>query len=42
MPGVFEVKRMSGLGKIINELALLVEASHENEWEGQIVFIPMT
>jgi predicted nuclease of predicted toxin-antitoxin system len=40
MPGVFEVNRQSAAGKVIEDLLLLAETSLDNEWEGQILFLP--
>ena len=41
MPGVFEVNLAVSLGQAIDDLLLLVECSFENEWEGQIVYVPL-
>lgn len=41
MPGVFEVKRRAPLGQVIDDILLLAEASHANEWEGQIIYLPL-
>ena len=41
MPGVFEIKMDSSLGEIIDDLLLLAEYSYENEWVGQIVYLPL-
>lgn len=41
MPGVFEVSLAASLGQAIDDLLLLVECSLENEWEGQIVYVPL-
>ena len=41
MPGVFEVSLAASLGQSIDDLLLLVECSLENEWEGQIVYVPL-
>jgi len=41
MPGVFEVSRRVPLGQAIEDLLLLVECSHEGEWEGQIRYLPL-
>lgn len=41
MPGVFEVARNVPIGVAIDEILLLVECSLENEWEGQIRYLPL-
>jgi hypothetical protein len=41
MPGVFKVHPILPTAQIIEELLLLVEASEEGEWEGQVVYIPL-
>ena len=41
MPGVFEIKMNSPLGDIIDDILLLGAYSFENEWEGQIVYLPL-
>jgi len=40
MPGVFEVNRDLPIGEAIDGLILLVECSHEGEWENRICFLP--
>lgn len=34
MPGVFEIKTNIPIGTIIEDILILAEASHEDEWEG--------
>jgi hypothetical protein len=41
MPGVFEVKMNSPLGDIIDDILLLAAYSFENEWVGQIGYLPL-
>jgi Domain of unknown function (DUF5615) len=41
MPGVFEVSQDLPIGPAIEEILLLAECSKENEWEGQIRFLPL-
>jgi hypothetical protein len=41
MPGVFEVREQAPIGQAIEELLILVECSLQDEWEGQIVFLPL-
>jgi hypothetical protein len=41
MPGVVEVSRAVPIGQAIEDLVLLAEASMENEWEGQVLYLPL-
>ena len=41
MPGVIEVSRSVPLGVAIDDILLLAEASHDGEWEGQILYLPL-
>ncbi len=41
MPGVFEINRQIAVGLAIDDLLLLAESSLENEWEGQILYLPL-
>ena len=41
MPGVFEINRQVAIGTVIEDLLLLAESSLENEWEGQILYLPL-
>ena len=41
MPGVFEIKMDSPLGEVIDDILLLAEYSHENEWAGVIGYLPL-
>lgn len=41
MPGVFEIKKDTPIGPMIEELVLLVECSQMEEWNGQVVFLPL-
>ncbi len=41
MPGVFEVSTFAQIGRIIEDILLVVEFSFDNEWEGQIGYIPL-
>jgi len=41
MPGVFEINRQVAVGLAIEDLLLLAESSLENEWEGQILYLPL-
>lgn len=41
MPGVVEVARSLAIGQAIDEFLLLAEASLEDEWEGQVRYLPL-
>lgn len=41
MPGVIEIVAGAALGVVIDDLAILVEASEVGEWEGQVVYVPL-
>lgn len=41
MPGVFEVSRDIPMGAVIEDLILLTECSLEDEWEGQMRYLPL-
>jgi hypothetical protein len=41
MPGVFEISRQVAIRTVIEDLLLLAETSLENEWEGQILYLPL-
>lgn len=41
MPGVFEVTRKVPIGIAIEEILLLAECSLENEWDGQVRYLPL-
>ncbi len=41
MPGVFEVSRSLPMGAVIEDLILLTECSRENEWDGQVRYLPL-
>lgn len=41
MPGVFEVSRTLQIGRVIDDLLLLVECSLDGEWVGQVRYLPL-
>ena len=41
MPGVFEVRSVAPIGQAIDDLILVAECSLEDEWEGQVRFLPL-
>jgi hypothetical protein len=41
MPGVFEVNLNYPMERLIDELLVVAECSSEDEWEGQVRYIPL-
>jgi endonuclease/exonuclease/phosphatase family metal-dependent hydrolase len=41
MPGIFEVSRTAPIGSVIEDILLIIECSLEEEWEGQIIYLPL-
>jgi hypothetical protein len=41
MPGVFEVSRAVPIGRAIEDILLLAECSFDDEWEGQVRYLPL-
>lgn len=41
MPGVIEVSQDVPTGEAIEELVLIAECSLENEWQNQVIFLPL-
>lgn len=41
MPGVFEVSRSVPIGRAIEDILLLAECSLDDEWEGQVRYLPL-
>jgi len=41
MPGVFEVPLSCPMGTVIDDLSLLTECSFEDEWAGQVRYLPL-
>ena len=41
MPGVIEVPRTVSISEAAAQLMLLAECSHDDEWEGQVLYLPM-
>jgi hypothetical protein len=42
MPGVFEVNRNTLIGPSIVDILLVAECSLHNEWEGRILYLPLS
>jgi hypothetical protein len=41
MPGLFVVDRQASIGQILNDLEAMAGASQMDEWQDQIIFLPM-
>lgn len=41
MPGMFVVRPSLALATVIDELALIVEASESAEWDRKVVYLPL-
>ena len=41
MPGIIEVRQDLPIGPIIEDLLLIIDASHEGEWEGYVLYLPL-
>lgn len=42
MPGVFQAEQSASVGQLIEDILLLAECSLEDEWEGQIQYLPLS
>jgi hypothetical protein len=41
MPGLFEVNRKLSIGEAIEEILIVAECSLPDEWENQVVYLPL-
>lgn len=41
MPGVFEISRAAAIRTVIEDVLLLAEYSLDDEWEGQVCYLPL-
>ncbi len=41
MPGLFVVSQYLPIGKVVEDILLLVADSHEDEWDNLIIFLPL-
>ncbi len=41
MPGVIVVNDRASIGQAINDILVLAECSLEDEWHGQVVYVPL-
>ena len=40
--GIFIVDDRAAIGSLIDELALVIQSSEQNEWQDQVVYFPLT
>jgi len=41
MPGIVEVRQDLPIGQVIDDLLLLIDVSHEEEWESRVLHLPL-
>jgi hypothetical protein len=41
MPGVFVARESLPVGRVLEDLLVIVKCSHEGEWEGQVRYLPL-
>lgn len=41
MPGIIEVRQDLPIGAVIDDLLLLIDASRPEEWDGQVLYLPL-
>jgi hypothetical protein len=41
MPGIIEARQDLPIGPVIDDLLLVIDASHEGEWDGQVLYLPL-
>ncbi len=41
MPGVIEVADDLPIGRVVEDILLLAEYSDRNEWDGQVIYLPL-
>ena len=41
MPGLFEISQDVSIGRALDEILLLVLCSDQDEWQGQVRFLPL-
>jgi hypothetical protein len=42
MSGVFLVHKQTAVGRVVDELELIIQASDESEWIGKITYVPFS
>lgn len=41
MPGIIVVRQDLAIGSVLDDLLLLIDASHEGEWNGRVIYLPL-
>lgn len=41
VPGIFEVHARAPIGRVIDDLLLILEVSEPGDWEGQVRYLPL-
>ena len=41
VPGVFVISRSAPIGQVIEDLLLLLECSLEDDWQNQVIYLPL-
>ncbi len=41
MPGLFAIKLYAGIGQVIEDLAMIIEGSTVDDWNGKVAYIPL-
>jgi len=41
IPGILLIEQSAPIGQIISDLLLIIDASEQSEWEGQIHYLPL-
>ena len=41
MPGVFAVPSLVAIGEVVEDVLLLASVSEEDEWAGQVLYLPL-
>jgi hypothetical protein len=41
VPGLFLIHKQTAIGEVIDEIELIIFASHESEWLGRITYVPL-
>ncbi len=40
IPGIFLIEQYAPIGKVIEDLLLIIDASEQREWEGHLYYLP--
>ncbi|MFV9507485.1 MAG: hypothetical protein AB4911_23270 [Oscillochloridaceae bacterium umkhey_bin13] len=41
IPGIIEVRQDLPIGPVIDDILLLIDASHDGEWDDQVIYLPL-